>query len=56
MISIVTGSVGGSKPSGDLVYNKKYKEDYKYWMQEYQKIIKAQKRKDLEKEKAEQAK
>ena len=56
MISIVTGSGGGSKPSGYLVYNRKYKEDYQYWMQEYQKKIKAQKQKDLEKEKAEQAK
>ena len=38
------------------MYNKKYKEDYQYWMQEYQKMFKAQKQKDLEKEKAEQAK
>ena len=56
MISIVTGSRGGSKPSGDPVYNKKYKEDYQYWMQEYQKMIEAQKQTDLEKEKAEQVK
>ena len=56
MISIITGSIGGSKHSGNPVYNKKYKEDHQYWMQEYQKMIKAQKQKDLEKGKAEQAK
>ena len=47
---------GGSKSSGDTVYNKKYKEEYQFWMQEYKKIIKAKKQKELEQQKAEQAK
>ena len=47
---------GGSKTSGDTVYNKKYKEEYQFWMQEYKKIIEAKKQKELEQQEAEQAK